>query len=60
MKQERKCGSCRWFHNMVRTWCLRYPPVPVDNRNSRYPAVTWDQTCGEWTQAEENIPENTL
>jgi len=48
MKLKQNCGSCRYFHNQTRTWCLRYPPVPVDNRTSRYPTVSWDQSCGEW------------
>ena len=45
---EHNCGSCRHFHNATHTWCLRYPPVPVDNRHSIYPVVVYDQWCGEW------------
>ena len=42
------CGSCRFFHNKVRSLCKRYPPVPVDNRHVRFPATCWDDWCGEW------------
>jgi len=56
MKEKtRNCGSCRHFHNKIRTWCLRYPPVAVDNRHAFYPSVGWDNTCGEWTPREKTI-----
>ena len=59
MKQiPKQCGSCQHFHNKTRTLCKRYPPVSIDNRHARYPAVCWDDWCGEWTLSEENIPEN--
>ena len=53
----KQCGSCRYFHTAVRTLCKRYPPVSIDNRHARYSTVCWDDWCGEWTLAEENIPE---
>ena len=52
MKTQKNCGSCRYFHNDTHRWCLRYPPVPVDNRHARYPTVFWDATCGEWKERE--------
>jgi hypothetical protein len=59
MNQKLKqCGSCRHFHNAARTLCKRYPPVSIDNRHARYPAVFWDDWCGEWVSTNENIPEN--
>lgn len=54
MKQQQNCGSCRYFHNATRTWCQRYPPVPVDNRTAFYPAVIFDQWCGEWRNRQVN------
>ena len=44
---ERNCGSCGFFlHD--KNWCRRNPPVPVDNRHSRYPTTSWLDWCGEW------------
>ena len=43
----RQCGTCRHY-NLDRQFCLRYPPLPVDNRHVRYPRTQWDDTCGEW------------
>ena len=44
------CKSCKYsFANQDRVYCRRYPPIPEDPWNSRFPTVTWDTWCGEWT-----------
>ena len=48
MQQKRNCGSCRYFHNAQRTLCKRFPPQPAGKREAFWPAVMWDDTCGEW------------
>jgi len=42
----KNCGTCRYY-NLDKQYCLRYPPVPVDNRHVRYPRTQWDDSCGE-------------
>ena len=31
-----------------------YPPVPADNRHSRFQIVVWDDCCGEWKELKVN------
>ena len=51
MSTPKNCGSCRHY-NLDRQFCLRYPPLPVDNRHVRYPRTQWDDTCAEWVSRE--------
>ena len=50
---KKNCGSCRYFHNAQRTLCKRYPPQPVGKREALWPAVMWDDSCGEWAPRED-------
>ena len=53
MNTPKNCGSCRHFHNAQRTLCKRYPPQPAGKREAFWPAVMWDDSCGEWAPRDE-------
>lgn len=40
MDKPKNCGPCRHFHNMVHTWCVRFPPQPLVNCKVYYPTVS--------------------
>ena len=44
-----KCGSCAWYEFKTQR-CKCNPPVPVDNRHSRFPITHWDDWCGQWKE----------
>ena len=52
-KRKEQCGSCRHYDGQ-HSRCNRLPPVPVDGRRAFFPAVAWDDGCGEFQPREVN------